>query len=143
MATQLYTVHEKGGVEGEVEFVREGFSILAFLFTFLWLWVHRAWLAGFVVLAVDALLALFQSSLGVPEYLFIAIQIAISMGVGIFGQDLYRSALERRGFTETGVATGESLEEAEMRYFGKRVNQLLATPPQVEAHHTTTPPIPA
>ena len=49
MATQLYTVHERGGVEGEVEFVREGFSVLAFLFTFAWLWMQRAWLAGLAV----------------------------------------------------------------------------------------------
>ncbi len=143
MATQLYTVHEKGGVEGEVEFVREGFSVLAFLFTFLWLWVQRAWLAGLAVLGVFLLLMLFQKMLGVPEYLFVALQIVISMGIGIFGRDLQRAALARRGFTETGVATGESLEEAEMRYFGKRVSQLVERAARAEAHHTTTPAIPA
>jgi hypothetical protein len=141
LATKLYTVHEKGGVEGEVEFVREGFSLLAFLFTFLWLWVHRAWLAGFAVLGANLLLGFGQSALGVPEYLNLAIQLAIMMGTGIFGRDFYRAALARRGFTETGVATGESVEEAEMRYFGKRVNQLVTAPPQAEALHTTAPPI--
>ncbi|MGE0665300.1 MAG: DUF2628 domain-containing protein [Sphingomonadales bacterium] len=140
--TRLYTVHEEGGVEGEVEFVREGFSILAFVFTFLWLWVQRAWLAGFAVLGVFALLALFQGSLGVPEYLFIAIQVVISMGIGIFGRDFQRAALARRGFTETGVATGESIEEAEMRYFGKRAGQLAAAP-HIATPHIATPAIPA
>jgi len=141
VATQLYTVNEKGGVEGEVEFVREGFSILAFLFTFLWLWVQRAWLAGLTVLGVFLLLMLFQKMLGVPEYLFVALQIVISVGVGIFGRDLQRAALARRGFTETGVTTGESLEEAEMRYFGKRVSQLAEAAAGAESHHTPAPPI--
>ena len=140
-ATRLYTVHEKGGVEGEVEFVREGFSFWAFLFTFLWLWTHRAWLAGFVVLGAFLLLGFGQTTLGVPEYLNIAIQVTIGMGVGIFGRDFYRSALARRGFVETGVSTGESIEEAEMRYFGKRINQLAAAPPSDELH-STAPPIP-
>ncbi len=139
-ATKLYTVHEKGGIEGEVEFVREGFSAFAFLFTFLWLWAHRAWLAGFVVLGASLLLGFGQSILGVPEYLGMAIQFAISLGVGIFGFDFYRAALARRGFTEAGVSTGESQEEAEMRYFGKRLNQAAAAP---GAHHTTAPAIPA
>ncbi len=141
-ATRLYTVHEKGGLEGEVEFVREGFSILAFVFTFLWLWVHRAWLAGFVVLGVYLLLGFGQTTLGVPEYLNWAIQVVVAMGVGIFGRDFQRSALARRGFVETGVSTGESIEEAEMRYFGKRLNQLAATPHST-APHSPTPAIPA
>lgn len=149
-STMLYTVHEKGGVEGEVEFVREGFSFWAFLFTVAWLFVHRAWLAGFVVLGVYLLLGFGQTMLGVPEYLNIALQLVISIGVGIFGRDFYRAALARRGFTETGVATGESIEEAEMRYFGKRLNQIAAAPPappSPEVHpaefHSTTSAIPA
>jgi hypothetical protein len=139
-ATKLYTVHERGGVEGEVEFVPEGFSLLAFLFTFLWLWAQRAWLAGAVVLGAGLLLGFGQSVIGVPEYLGIAIHVVISLGVGIFGRDFQRAALARRGFTETGVSTGETLEEAEMRYFGKRLNQLAAAPPE---RHTATPAIPA
>lgn len=144
MATKIYTVHEKGGLEGEVEFVREGFSVWAFLFTFLWLWVHRAWLAGLLVLGVFLLLGLGQGLLGVPRYLDIAIQFAISASVGIFGNDFYRGALARRGFTEMGVASGDSAEEAEMRWFGKRVNQLEAAgPDHAGPLHTTAPGIPA
>ncbi|MEN3975361.1 DUF2628 domain-containing protein [Emcibacter sp. SYSU 3D8] len=144
--TKLYTVHEKGGVEGEVEFVREGFSIWAFLFSFLWLWAHRAWLAGFAVLGLFLLLGFGQTALGVPEYLHIAIQVVIGIGAGIFGRDCYRAALTRRGFVETGVATGESIDEAEIRYFGKRLNQLAAAPPAAVPEaglHSAAPAIPA
>jgi hypothetical protein len=141
MATKIYTVHERGGVEGEVEFVREGFNAWAFFFTFLWLWFHRAWLAGFLVLGAALLLGLGRSSLGVPEYMNIAIQVVISMGVGIFGNDLYRGALGRRGFTETGVTSGDGIEEAEIRYFGKRLNQLAIV--EDPALHTAAPVIPA
>ncbi len=148
--TLLYTVHEKGGVEGEVEFVREGFSVLAFIFTVLWLWVRRAWLAGFVVLGIYLLLVFGQRAMGVPEYLNWAIQAVVAVGVGIFGRDFQRAALTRRGFVETGVSTGDSIEEAEMRYFGKRINQLAVLPPDVHAStphgaapHCTAPVIPA
>jgi len=144
-ATRLYTVHEKGGLEGEVEFVPEGFSVLAFIFTFLWLWVQRAWLAGFAVLGIYLLLGFGQTTLGVPEYLNIAFQVVIGMGVGIFGRDFQRAALARRGFVETGVATGETIEEAEMRYFGKRLNQIAAEAPENywPEVHSTTPAVPA
>jgi hypothetical protein len=144
VATKIYTVHEKGGLEGEVEFVREGFSVWAFLFTFLWLWLHRAWLAGALVLGAFLLLGLGQGALGVPAYLNVAIQFAISAGVGIFGNDFYRGALARRGFIEMGVAAGESAEEAEMRWFGKRVNALEAAGmDHTGPLHTTAPGIPA
>ncbi len=130
MATTIYTVHEKGGLEGDVRFVREGFSVWAFLFTFLWLWAHRAWLAGLAVLGAMLLLGLGQGALGISDHVTIAAQFAISAGVGIFGNDLHRAALARRGFAETGLSSGDSVDEAEIRYFGKRL-------------HTAAPAIPA
>jgi hypothetical protein len=107
--------------------------------------VQRAWLAGFAVLGIYLLLGFGQTMLGVPEYLNWAIQVVIGMGVGIFGRDFQRAALARRGFVETGVATGETIEEAEMRYFGKRLNQIEAAPREYDRAelHSTTPAIPA
>lgn len=136
MATTLYTVHERGGLEGEVEFVREGFSVWAFFLTFLWLWAHRAWLAGTAVFAALMLLGIGQNVIGIPLYLNMAIQLAINMGVGIFAHDFHRASLTRRGYVETGVATGSGVEEAEIRYFGKRAAQ-------IEARHSAAPAIPA
>ncbi|MBI1180725.1 MAG: DUF2628 domain-containing protein [Alphaproteobacteria bacterium] len=121
LGTKIYTVHERGGIEGDVEFVREGFSFWAFLFSFVWLWFHRAWLAGTLVFAAFLLLGAFESVTGIPAYLDVTIQVVLAAGVGIFGNDLYRAALARRGYVEAGVASGGSVEEAELRYFGSRV----------------------
>jgi hypothetical protein len=120
MATKIYTVHERGGLEGDVVFVREGFNPWAFIFTFFWLWLHRAWMAGILVLLLSLSIGAAETFIEGASIVTAVAQLVLSMGVGIFGNDLRRAAMERRGYKETGVAGGGSVEEAELRYFGDR-----------------------
>ena len=69
----VYTVHAPAGanpvVDGRTDrfaFVRDGFSIWAFLFGLLWLLYHRLWLAalGYLMLFVAAFAALWQLQAG-------------------------------------------------------------------------------
>ncbi len=119
--TRVYTVHEKGGPEGDVIFVLEGFSLLALIFNFLWLFFHRLWLPGLVVLALSVVLIVAPGALGLSEILGAALRGVLAVTVGIFAFDLRRAGLEARGFQETGVTTGSTHEEAEIRYFSKRL----------------------
>jgi hypothetical protein len=123
---RIYTVHERGGPEGEVAFVREGFSLWAFLFSFVWLWAQRAWLAGFLTLVALLLLAVARTAIGIAPPLALALQLAVAVGVGLFGHDLRRAALTRRGYVETGVVAAGGLDEAELRYFARRVGEASA-----------------
>ncbi|MFN3230738.1 MAG: DUF2628 domain-containing protein [Alphaproteobacteria bacterium] len=120
--TRIYTVHEKGGLEGQVEFVPEGFSILALIFSFLWLFWYRLWLPGLVVLALSVALIAAPDALGLSQMTGGLLRSVLAIAVALFAFDLRRAGLEARGFQEVGVTTGSSLEEAELRYFAKRLD---------------------
>ena len=120
MTTHVYTVYERGAPEeGDAVFVREGFSIFGFVFSFFWLFFHRAWFAGFVVLMLWLLI------IGAPFYydlnvaLAAGLRLVLLLAVGVFAFDLWRDALERRGYVFRDVAVGGNREEAEMRYYAR------------------------
>lgn len=112
-----YTVHERPGQPEEPILVREGFSALAFVFGGLWLLVHRAWLAGIVVLLLGGVLEWMQAravlASPVPELL----QLLLAFYVGLEGRELQREALERRGYGLGGVVLADNEERAFLRHF--------------------------
>jgi Protein of unknown function (DUF2628) len=122
----VYTVHEPprragaGAAAADVErvaFVRDGFSWWAFLFAPLWMLRYRMWLVliGYVVIA---------GAIEVPVKLsgasgFVASVIGFFLGllVGLEAGTLRRFTLNRRGWKNLGVVSGDDIEDAERRFF--------------------------
>ena len=86
--------------------IREGFSLWAFLFGPFWLFAHRAWLAGILVLAGLVALNLLPHPYG------IALALAAHLLLGFHGQDLRRWTLARRGWTLAHIVQAGSAEGA-------------------------------
>ncbi|MCB8877363.1 DUF2628 domain-containing protein [Acidisoma silvae] len=109
---RVYTAHLRPGRPACL--VKEGFSLAAFLFGPLWLFAHRAWIAGVIALAV--LVALLALGSALPASPIPGILIAGYAGLmGVNGRDLLRWSLARRGFTETYVVAGRDAEAAHGR----------------------------
>jgi hypothetical protein len=112
-------------------FVRDGFSLWAFLFAPLWMLWHRMWLVlvGYVVLV--AALDVPARVLGASPAALAIISILIAFLVGIEASTLRRFTLSRRGWTAIGVVTGRRREEAERRFFDAWVRKAssAAVPP--------------
>jgi hypothetical protein len=120
----VYTVHEPpsraGAAAADVErfaFVRDGFSWWAFLLAPLWMLRHRMWLVliGYVVIA---------GAIEVPVKLsgasgFAASMIGLLLGllVGLEAGTLRRFTLNRGGWKNLGVVSGDDIEDAERRFF--------------------------
>ncbi|MFT3988753.1 DUF2628 domain-containing protein [Aestuariivirga sp.] len=112
----IYAVHSPiGGAPDKVAFVREGFSWSAFALGWMWALAHRLWVSAAILFTLDALLALGAAVLGV--IVTAAIGVAINLIFGFGARDLQANALTRRGMPEVGLSEGQSLEEAELRYF--------------------------
>ena len=119
-----YTVHEPPLRAAETmpdpdrfAFVRDGFSVWAFLFAVLWMLWHRLWL---VLLAYVVVVAGIESALryaGFSGPVLAIVAVFISLLVGIESGTLRRFALARRGWKNVGVVSGSDLEEAERRFF--------------------------
>ena len=102
--------------------VRDGFSVLAFLFPPLWLVWHRLWIeAAFALAIMMALTALGEvAGFGLTGS---ALSLLVSIFVGLEGTTLRVNALRRRGWHEAGVVVAKSADEAEIRYAADLVDE--------------------
>ena len=119
----VYTVHEPPRRDEDAlahtarfVFVRDGFHVWAFVFGPLWMLRYRLWLEfiAYGLVAVGLTYAL--DRFGVPAAAAPA-AILLALLVGMEASSLRRWKLSRRGFANLGVVVGNSLEEAERRFF--------------------------
>lgn len=145
---QTYTIYERYPASEDIEqraselvFVKEGFSIFAFLVPLIWLLFNRMWweagaFFGFVVI-LDGVLTL----LGVGPEINAAVSLLINVIFAFEARNLHRYALERKGYSMIAIASGRNLDEAEQRFFtewlpGARLNYThMPLPPDM-------PPVP-
>ena len=128
----IYTVyepplsaHESTPDPERFVFVRDGFSIWAFLLAPLWMLRHRLWLAflGYVIVIVALSLGL--RAIGASTTLANIVTALVSLLVGFEAPTLRRFALARRGWRNVGIVIGDDLESAERRFFDAWVNKPL------------------
>lgn len=107
-----------GAPDEKMEFVRDGFSLWAFLFPFIWLLWHRLWIEAVVVIAAGAVTGLVGS---VPGYEFLgsALAFLISLYVGLEGNNMRIAGLRRRGWIQTSVLEASSSADAALKYFAE------------------------
>ena len=102
---RFWTAHLRAGSEPVL--VREGFSWGALIFGWLWLLLHRAWIPALLLLALGIAIAAGTTD-GVRAILFGTIAVL----QGLFGNDLRRWSLERRGYRLEHVVAARDAESA-------------------------------
>jgi hypothetical protein len=123
---KTYTVFEPpassgASVEQRLEaavLVKDGFAWPAFLLPPLWLAWHRMWMALAIYVATLLLAAGLVWLLGLGDAAMTVIVLGAALVLGLEGNELRRSVLTARGYAETGIVTGASLEDCELRHFG-------------------------
>ncbi len=116
---KIYTAHvRRHGLDParDLVLVPEGFSFWAFLFTALWAFYHRLWLAGLIVVALHGLVAWGLIHFGGNPATGLIADLAIAAAAGLFGNDVRRGKLARQGFVEEDVVAGVNLRDAERRF---------------------------
>ncbi len=114
---RIYTVHyrpEPGG--GDIVPVKEGFCWPAFLFGPLWALWHRLWVVALGFLALILLLGGAGAAFALDAVTAAALSVGAATAIGGTANDLRRWTLERRGYSEEGVAMGFG-EDAALRRF--------------------------
>jgi len=135
-----YTVHEPllaaGAASPDPErflFVRDGFSIWAFLLTPVWMLWRRMWLVFVVyVVAMTGVLGT-ALLLGASRAVVALIGVLISLLVGLEASTLRRVSLSNSGWRNVGIVSGDKVEDAERRFFDAWLREGrtdLPTPPR-------------
>lgn len=117
---KVYTVHRlawSAEDDGDAVFVKEGFCWPALLFGVFWTLWHGMWVATVAVLGLGIVTGLVVELTGLADSLASLVQVALHVGLGIFGNDLRRWSLRRAGYVESAVVVAPKRAEAEYRYF--------------------------
>ena len=109
---RVWSVHTRA--DAAAVLVREGFSWGALFFGPIWLFAHRAWVAGVLVLVAWVVLAL------LPGPLSPTLMLLLAWATGVFGTDLRRWSLARRGFTLVHVIAARNADAAFARLMAAR-----------------------
>ncbi|MBV9652923.1 MAG: DUF2628 domain-containing protein [Acetobacteraceae bacterium] len=110
---RTWTVHLRRNATPAL--VREGFSWGAFFFGWIWLLAHRAWIAAALWLAGTIVVIVLTPAAARP-----LVGVAIAVLQGLFGNDLRRWSLERRGFALAHVVAARDSEGALVRLLDRR-----------------------
>jgi hypothetical protein len=111
-----------------VVFLRERFSVFAFVFTPFWLLRHRLWLGFLIWLVSFIAITVIGSRLGFGPYAALAAMYFPALVFGFEGVNLRARKLLRRGFRDAGVVIAEDLETAERRFFENWKNASVPDP---------------
>jgi hypothetical protein len=95
--------------------VRDGFTFFAFLFTALWFFAHRLWLAGLGVLVFVVVFGMLVGQLEITPLAGIAAHLLVSSLIGLEASSLRRWTYARRGMPVVDIVTGVDYEEAEAK----------------------------
>jgi len=145
----IYTVyepplrgHESAPDPERFVFVRDGFSIWAFVLAPLWMLRHRLWLAfvGYVIVIV--MLSLGLRAIGASATLANIVTVLVSLLVGFEAATLRRFGLARRGWRNVGIVVGDDLESAERRFFDAWGSKSRLDNPPVNAEPRASSPVP-
>lgn len=120
----VYTVHEPplGAADAlanpeRFAFVRDGFSVWAFLVSALWMLWHRMWLVLAIYVVVAAGLEIAMRRLGVSVGMAALVGLFISLLIGIEAGTLRCFMLARKGWKNIALVSGNGVEDAERRFF--------------------------
>jgi hypothetical protein len=150
MTSSYVVLTAPGGADAAHEktrIIRDGFSLLGFLFPWLWLLWHRLWLfaiAAFLLQAVGGYL------MDRPGLWFVGFAITLGTGIltGFEGPNLWIRNLASKGWNEETLIVADSLATAEDIYFsnietntnddGLPAPEWKGTPPSGKPGNTTS-----
>ena len=125
---KVYTAHSKTNVMGDPErdteglvFVKDGFSIWAAVFPFVWLLINRMWIPLLVYLALSIGFSALVQALGLSDGAIFPIAIVLGLLIGFEANGLRRWSLSAKGYRMVAIGSGATREECERRIYEKLV----------------------
>ena len=142
MAT--FTVHVPPGIADpalraeKTAFVRDGFSVRAFLLGPAYLAYHRLWLATLAWIVAAILVTALARGLALPIPAGLGLYLVVAILTGLEAGQAREATYRRRGYIGAAVLSGLGRNEAERRFYeagGSGLTTPRATPPRAAGAH--------
>lgn len=128
---QSYTVHEQPDPPADrderaekLKFVRDGFSLFAFILPPVWMLANRLWLVLVGYLIILGLVYLTLDGLGIATHWNRYAVMALNLIIAFEADSLIRWTLERRGWRLVGSVSGDNFDVCERRFFEQWVKEV-------------------
>jgi hypothetical protein len=120
---RVYTVHAPVANGADLAaadkfvFVRDGFHFWAAVATVIWLLWHRLWLVLIGWIALTVAINFGMGALGVSRGTILAVDVLISLLMGLEAASLQRWTLSRGKWRQLDIVVADDTEAAERRFF--------------------------
>lgn len=112
----MYTIYsQEGSEQASAIFVKDGFSMHAFLFSSLWFFYHKMWVWGLGLFVMSVFLKALCVTSG-NSWSFIAF-FMLSLFCGIFGNDLRQMKLSNGGYKFVSAVVAHDITEARVKFY--------------------------
>ncbi len=125
----------------EFIFLRDRFSLAAFVFGPLWMIWRRLWLVLIIYLVALGTVEFGLRRFGISLPTQLGVHLLISLLLGLEAANLRRWILIRRGWRDRGIVVADDLESAEHRFFDAKLaakSAAKATAPQTTSYSPVT-----
>lgn len=112
---KIFLKKSSDGVIEDLELIKTGFNVWAFIFQLLYLFYKRLWLQALAVALIFVLMSYLQFTF-VNPYIVLSIQIGISLYVGFEASDWNGKKLAKDGYEFLGHTSGNDKKEAKLKY---------------------------
>lgn len=122
---RVYTAHMRRSADAranDLRLIKEGFSWPAFLFTVLWAVWCRLWGVAVALVLLEIVLALGLAWLDSGPITETIAMVAVSLLLGLYGNDLKRWYARRQGYLPVAVVTAPDADAATQRLFDREPN---------------------
>jgi hypothetical protein len=126
---KVYTAHSKTAPSGDLArdtdrlvFVKDGFSIWAAVFPFLWFVINRMWIPLLAYLALSIGFRALAQGMGLSDGSIFPIAVVLGLLIGFEANSLHRWSLSAKGYRLVSIGSGTTREECERRVYEKLVD---------------------
>ena len=112
---RIFLKKTKEGVIDDLELLKEGFNIWAFVFQLFYLIYKRLWKQLIIMFIIFSVLNILQLNF-VSSYIIIPIQICICVYIGFEFTDWYSQKLVKIGYQFLGYSSGNDEKEAKLKF---------------------------
>lgn len=116
-----HALPQKKAAGEDVRFIRDGFSFLALVFPTIWLLWQRLWIAFALFVMLMAAFVFIADK--ISPLLVVLLNALVGLYLGLEGTNLKSLKLKNKGWQEVDVIIANDEEEAEVRFFSKRMNE--------------------